>query len=252
MTAMVQPPPLPAIVSGTVTHRRHAPLRHDFRHNVTLWLVDLDDVPELPWYLRPLASFSARDHLGPAPGDGPAGIRRSLERFLSTRGIEVDGRVLMLANARTMGHVFDPITVYWCLRPDESLRCVVAEVHNTYGERHAYVLELDQDGTASVDKEFYVSPFNDVSGRYTLRFTLAKDRVAVEVRLSRGGDVVFDAGFEGVPELATSRSLLRSALLRPASPQKVSALIRMHGIYLWLRRLPVVRRPLHGPQEGLS
>jgi DUF1365 family protein len=227
-------------------------MKHGFHHNVVLWLVDLDDVPQLPWYLRPLASFSSRDHLGPPTGDDPAGIRRSLERFLHGRGVHLDGRVLMLANARTLGHVFDPITVYWCLRPDDTLRCIVAEVHNTYGERHAYVLEPDESGEASVDKEFYVSPFNDVSGRYTLRFTLTKDQVQVQVTLTRGGEVVFDAGFDGVPEQATSQTLLRTALLRPASSQKVSLLIRLHGIYPWLRRLPVAPRPVHTPQEGLT
>ena len=76
----------------------------------------------------------------------------------------------MLANARFLGYVFDPLTVFWCFAADGSLRCVVAEVHNTYGERHAYLLRPEADGTAEVGKEFYVSPFNDVSGRYDFRF----------------------------------------------------------------------------------
>ena len=68
----------------------------------------------------------------------------------------------MLANARVAGHVFDPLSVFWCFDSGGDLACVVAEVHNTYGERHAYLLRPDHTGTARTGKELYVSPFNDV------------------------------------------------------------------------------------------
>ena len=64
----------------------------------------------------------------------------------------------------SLGHVFDPLTVFWCFDSGGDLACVVAEVHNTYGERHAYLLRPDHSGTARTGKELYVSPFNDVSG----------------------------------------------------------------------------------------
>ena len=76
----------------------------------------------------------------------------------------------MLANARTLGYVFDPLTVYWCYAADGSLEGVLAEVHNTYGERHGYVVEVDERGTGHADKEFYVSPFFGVFGDYQLKF----------------------------------------------------------------------------------
>ena len=58
--------------------------------------------------------------------------------------------------------------VFWCHRPDGRLECVVVEVHNTYGDRHAYLVRPDGSGRASTSKELYVSPFNDVSGSYDL------------------------------------------------------------------------------------
>ena len=93
----------------------------------------------------------------------------------------------MLANARVLGHVFDPLSVFWCYDSDGVLVCVVAEVHNTYGERHAYLLRPDEAGVAVTDKDFYVSPFFDVSGTYELRFTLRPDLVATSVTLRRAG-----------------------------------------------------------------
>ena len=97
----------------------------------------------------------------------------------------------MLANARVLGHVFDPLSVFWCYGCNGVLICVVAEVHNTYGERHAYLLRPDEAGTAVTDKSFYVSPFFDVTGSYELRFTLKPDLVATTVTLRRHDAVAF-------------------------------------------------------------
>ena len=137
-------PVLPAIVDGFVAHRRRGPIGHEFRHRVYQWLVDLDHLPRPPWYLRPVAGFDARDHLGGTGPDASGDIKRNVERFLAQRGVDLGagGRIVMLANARVFGHVFDPLTVFWCFGTDRDLRCVVAEVHNTYGERHAYLLTL--------------------------------------------------------------------------------------------------------------
>ena len=105
----------------------------------------------------------------------------------------------MLANARVLGHVFDPLSVFWCYDSDGGLVCVVAEVHNTYGERHAYLLRPDEAGTAVTDKGFYVSPFFDVTGTYELRFTLTPDLVATTVTLRRHDAVAFSAAFRAGP-----------------------------------------------------
>ena len=242
-------PALPALVLGDVRHQRPGPVRHGFSHRVYQWLVDLDDLPDPPWYLRPFASFRAADHLG-EPGRT---IKANVEHYLGLRGIRLGagGRVLMLANARVLGHVFDPLTVFWCFGADGDLACVVAEVHNTYAERHVYLLRPDASGRASAEKEFYVSPFNDLSGRYEMRFILRPDRVGASITLVRDGSAGFTASFSGQPVAATSRAVARQVLSHPLMPQRVSALIRLHGIWLWLRRLPLARRPHHRTQEGV-
>ena len=109
----------------------------------------------------------------------------------------------MLASARVLGHVFDPLSVFWCYDSSGRLACIVAEVHNTYGERHAYLLHPDEAGIAVTGKDFHVSPFFDVTGTYGLRFTLSPDRVSTTVTLRHEGAVVFSAAFRGRPEPAT-------------------------------------------------
>ena len=242
-------PSMPALVVGRVSHSRLGPVRHSFRHRAYQWLVDLDALPEPPRCLRPFARFSSADHLG----DPSQSIKTNVARFLALRGVELGegARILMLANARIFGHVFDPLTVFWCYDGDGGLACVVAEVHNTYGERHAYLLHPDADGRAAQDKELYVSPFYDVSGGYQLRFAIGPDLVTTSVSLRQGGSTAFAATFRGRPQPATPTALVRQLVRQPLMTQRVSALIRLHGIWLWLRGLRVQPRPTHLAQEGV-
>jgi hypothetical protein len=243
VTAHLVPPQVPSLIEGTVTHTRRTPLAHRFRHRHFQWLVDVDDLPRLPWPLSLLARFDADDHLdGGRRGDG---IRGDLDRFLAGRGVTLPARtrVLMLAHARSLGHVFDPLTVFWCLGPDGRLVAAVLEVHNTYRGRHAYLVDVDDTGRAVVDKAFYVSPFNDVSGSYAVRLVLDERRVAVAIRLARDGQTVLDAAMTGTPRPATGRSLVSTVARHAFMTYRVSALIRWHGVRLWMRRLPVVARP---------
>ena len=144
-------------------------MAHGFSYRHATWLVDLDAVPALPACApRVSARFDARDHLG----DPHASLRANVDAYLAAEGIDLDGgRVLMLATPRSFGYAFNPLTVFWCYDRAGAPVCVVAEVHNTYGERHCYLLRPDADGRAGADKEFYVSPFFAVDGRYEMPFT---------------------------------------------------------------------------------
>ncbi|MFD7500215.1 DUF1365 domain-containing protein [Streptomyces sp. NPDC059850] len=256
MTSVPAPGPrAPALYECVVGHARTAPLRHTFRHRTYLWLVDLDTMPALPRALRFLARFDAADHFdgatGAAGATGATGatIRQGLDAFLADRGVHLDGgRVVMLAHARVLGHVFNPLTLYWCYRRDGTPACVVAEVHNTYGERHCYLLHTDEHGCAEVPKEFYVSPFFPVDGAYRMRLPEPGERLDLTVSLRRGGTRPFTATVRGTRRPATVRSLLAAAVRHPWSTAAVSAGIRRHGIRLFLRRLPIQPRPRHRPQ----
>lgn len=232
-----------------MAHTRRGPLQHRFKHRVYQWLVDVDRLPRTAWWLRPFTSFRAADHIG----DPNRTLRQNIEHFCATQGVDVTGqRIVMLANARVLGHVFDPLSVFWVLADDGSLTCIVAEVHNTYGERHAYFLRPDADGRTRTDKAFYVSPFYEVDGRYDLRFELGDERIASTIVLRHDDTPVFGATFEGIPRPATTGRIARTVVSQPLMTQRTSLLIRVHGVWLWLRRLPIVPRPPHQPQEGTS
>ncbi|WP_405010184.1 DUF1365 domain-containing protein [Kitasatospora sp. NBC_01539] len=233
-----------ALYECRITHVRTTPLRHAFRHRTYLWLIDLDRPPQLPRALRPLARFRAADH----PGDPAAGLRANLARHLAAQGIDLgNGRVLMLTQARSLGHVFNPLTVYWCRDADGRPLCTVAEVHNTYGGHHRYLLHPDADGRAETAKEFYVSPFLPVDGRYRMTLPEPAERLDLSIRLDRDGGSPFLATVHGRRTPAGPLALLRAAARHPFSTLAVSLHIRYQGIRLYLRGLPVHPRPPTGP-----
>ncbi|MFE1273384.1 DUF1365 domain-containing protein [Streptomyces sp. NPDC058757] len=238
----------PALYECVITHVRRTPLRHVLRHRTYLWCVDPDRLPVLPRPLRPLARFDARDHFAGTAGS----LRAGLDSFLAAHGVDLEGgRVVMLAHARVFGFVFNPLSVFWCHDASGSLVCVVAEVHNTYGQRHCYLLRTDEAGEAEADKEFYVSPFFAVEGRYRMRLPLPGERLGLTVHLEHGGGRAFTAAVRGRRRPATVPALLSAAARRPFSTAAVWAGIRRHGVHLLLRGLPVHPRPRPTPQKGM-
>ena len=167
-----------------------------------------------------------------------ATIKSNVEHFLALNGVETDGgRIVMAANARALGHCFNPISVFWCHRRDGDLAGVVVEVHNTYGDRHAYLVHPDGQGRARTDEA-------DVRLAVPRHRRLLRDRRApsrrgrlhVSVTLHSDDGAVFSASLDGEP---TSTSPLRSA---PAA-LRGTLLIHAHGIWLWARRLGIRTRP---------
>lgn len=245
MAAQPRPrPATPQIYRSTITHTRRAPLKNRFTNTSHLWLVDLDDLPDH----GPLGRFVARDHLG----DPERTIRQNVEAFLASetprlgRSVATGGRILMASNARAFGYNFNPISVFWCYEANGDLAACVVEVHNTYGDRHAYLVHPDADGRAQVAKGMYVSPFHGTDGHYELTVPEPTDRLLVSVRLVTEDGTRFDAVLRGDVTGTT-----RLAVIRAASGAILGALrIRIHGVRLWARRLPVQPRPSHH-QEGV-
>ena len=233
--------PAPGRFETTIRHTRRTPFRRTFEHASTFWLVDLDDLPD---HGR-LASFEARDHVG-----SPArSIRANVKALLAEHGVDLGagdlaGTILMAAHPRSLGHCFNPISVFWCFDDAGAQAAVVVEVHNTYGDRHAYVVHPDEQGRARTEKAMYVSPFHGVDGFYDVAVPVPTDRLHVAVTLrghddgSGQQDAAFSASLTGTRSDIPLRRTLGAAL-------RGSALIRAHGIWLWARRLPIRPRPGH-------
>ncbi len=229
-----------------VTHIRSGPVRHTLAHRSYQWYVDLDDLPRLPAGLRWLARFEAADHLG----DAGVSIRANVASFLAERGVvQPLGSITMLAHARSAGYVFNPLTLFWCHDPAGRVIAVVAEVQNTYRERHRYLLRPDEHGRAEVEKTFRVSPFYPVDGYYRMSVPEPGERLAVTITLHRPHDKPFVASLRGTRKPATIRNVIAVAARDPASTLRVRAGILRHGVTLYLKGLSVVRPEPDPPVE---
>jgi len=237
---------VPAIYRTRIAHLRRVPLRHGFEHRGYTWYVDIDELPTLPGWLRPFARFDARDHF---TGSASETLRDRVDRVLTQHGVDLSGgRVTALMQARVLGYVFNPLSLYWCHDADGRLQAVIAEVHNTYGDRHAYLLPPQQDQSVTVEKSMYVSPFNDVSGYYEVRAPRPAETLDVTINLHRDGDLVFESTMHGRRRAANPANIARIQFTAPLAPLVGALAIRAQGIALWLRRLPVVpRQKVHAP-----
>lgn len=208
-----------ALYEGWVRHRRTTPVAHEFRYRLFMSYLDLDELPEL---LDRVPLWSARR---PAP----AWFRR--RDYLD---LDHDGPVRVLTHVRTFGHLFNPISLYYCFGRDERVERVVAEVTNTpWGEKHCYEL----DGLeATLDKGFHVSPFLGMDAEYHVRLTAPGELLRVHMESRRDGSVDFDA------TLALSRRELSPwPLVRyPFMTARVVA-----GIYAQAARLRLKGAPYH-------
>ncbi|MEO5985930.1 MAG: DUF1365 domain-containing protein [Candidatus Limnocylindria bacterium] len=232
------------LAHGIVRHRRSRPFIYEMDHDVFYFALDLDELDEVAVKVRLVGRNRARphtfrdaDHLDPPAAD----VRSAIHARLREIGHDPAGwRITLLTNLRFLGYVFNPASFYLCRDAAGALQAVVVEVHNTHGERHIYDLQpRSPDGpfAAGMEKEFYVSPFIAVGGRYEVRVRDEPTRLRVTINHY---DATSDApllhtSLDLARRPLTDRSLLRMTLRHLAMTQRTIGLIHWHALRLWRR-----------------
>ena len=240
------------ILFGSVMHRRLRPAQHRFTYPVFALLLPLHRLDEVaaPCFSvnrRNLFSFRFEDH-GARDGSHPLPWIRAL---LAREGIAADGEVWLQCFPRMLGYVFNPVSFWYCHDRDGQLAAVLAEVNNTFGERHNYlVAHADgrpiRDGEAlQARKVFHVSPFMAVQGHYRFRFHARPGdprRLARILHTDAQGDQLHTAIYGPAPPRTRARHK-RAFFGYPWMTLGVMARIHWHALRLWLKRVPFFSKP---------
>jgi DUF1365 family protein len=240
------------LYSVRVMHRRLVAPFYRFVYRVFYLLLDIDRIDETARGLRLFShnrfnvlSFHDRDYGAQRPG----ALRSWAEGILLAARIDIaGGRIRLLCMPRMFGYAFNPISLWYCEHADGSLRAVIAEVRNTFGERHSYLLASGGAPLAylqphETEKVFHVSPFFDLVGRY--RFTLSEpgEQLRVLIHETRDGQPILDATVAGERRALTDGNVLKQVLMMPLMTLKVVAGIHWEALKIWLRGAKFHKKP---------
>ena len=226
-------------IAGRTFHGRKGGVENKFTYSVDYVMVDAEAPVRGPRLFsrngRNFTSLLDRDHGGaPHEGRGAAWVREVLE----SHGIAAPTKIELLAQPRVMGHVFNPVSFWLCRDAEGGLRTVIAEVTNTFGDRHSYLC-AKEDGaviaptdTLHATKIFHVSPFQDIGGGYTFRFDIRDDKIGIWIDFTNGNHGLL-ATLCGPRTELTNGAILRACLRRPFGSRRVLTLIHWQALKLW-------------------
>jgi DUF1365 family protein len=235
------------IVRASTWHGRTGAVRHAFRYRVDFLLLDPEAPVRAPLFRRnafALASVHDRDHGGPPRGGEGA---RWARRAFAAAGLGDGYRLLLLTQPRWFGTVFNPVS-FWLALDGGALVGVIAEVNNTYGDRHSYLCAkpgfapIASGDVVKARKVFHVSPFQEIAGGYGFNFDIREDAIVIRID-HRNGDERLVATLEGVRLPLTAGRVLRAAVRFPFAGLRAITLIHWQAARLWLKGAPFRPRP---------
>ena len=237
----------PLIGFGHVWHRRLRPVEHAFRYPSYFLMLPMRSLrarPDAVLQRNRLGwiSFHDSDH-----GEGGSDALAWFEQLLHSEGIDdADGEVWLHTFPRVLGYVFKPVSFWYAHRADGSLAVVLAEVNNTFGERHAYLLagpELGWGREQVARKQFHVSPFCEVHGEYRFRFERSEDRTLTRVDLHDDDGPLLQTSVGGVLQTLNAATVRRAYFGTPLMTLGVISRIHWQALRLWAKRLPFHGKP---------
>ena len=230
------------LLEGVVRHRRARPFVYDLEHSVYYLALDLGELDEVSRSIKLISrnrpnvlSFRDGDHLDPPATD----LAREVRTHLRTEGFEPDDwQVTLVTNLRVFGYVFNPASFFLCRDRSGDLRAVIVEVHNTHGGRHLYTLLREGDGSdliASMDKDYYVSPFIEMVGRYTVRVRDEPTRLRITINEDQDSALLLHTSIDLTRRRLTDRTIARALIRYPFVTHKTIGMIHWHAFRLWRR-----------------
>ncbi|WP_176648560.1 DUF1365 domain-containing protein [Duganella sp. SG902] len=234
------------LVHGQVMHARLRPAPHRFAYPLFYVRLNLARLEQCNsrWFgvdrWRPL-SIRSRDY---GPRDGSS-LELWMRGLLRAHGIEADGEIWLQTFPRVAGYVFNPVSFWQCHAADGKLRAVLAEVNNTFGETHRYLLRIDASGaaTAVAPKQMHVSPFCEVQGHYRFRFRLGGSNHCTSIDYHDNHGLLLRTALSGRPAPMSDRAIIGALCRYPLLGVGIVFRIHWQALRLWLKRVPFFSKP---------
>ena len=244
----------PDHLAGYTTHARRGPIRNAFEYGVDYVLIDPKSTKGPSLFSRNqrnLARVDDIDH-GGAPREG-RGLTWAEDVFAHA-GLDTENiQILLLTQPKILGYVFNPVS-FWLAFEGDALRAVIAEVTNTFGDRHSYLCAnpefapITTRSQIEARKIFHVSPFQEIAGYYRFTFDIRPERIAIRIAHENGAEGVI-ATLVGDRKPLSNRGLILALLRRPVGAMRVITLIHWQALWLKLKGAPYRRRPTPPEQE---
>jgi hypothetical protein len=233
------------LLVGRVMHERLRPRQHRFAYPVFYVRCNLARLASLDsgWFgvnrWRPLSLYT-RDH-GPCDGSD---LDTWMRARLLEAGLPADGEIWLQAFPRVFGYAFNPVSFWFCHDRDGGLRALLAEVRNTFGARHGYLLsasdgaEIDASTELICRKVLHVSPFCQIEGHYRFRVCETQQGSSVAIDYYDADGLLIRTAVGGRLHPLTRASALGALARQPLLTLGVVARIHWQALRLFLKKVP--------------
>ncbi|HMV76527.1 MAG TPA: DUF1365 domain-containing protein [Leptospiraceae bacterium] len=238
-----------SVFDCSVFHRRIRPKENTFQYNLYTFYIDLDEIEildrETSFFSSErfnLFSFYREDHLD----FGFSSAKENILFYLRTKGIQNVEKICLLTHLRIIGYIFNPVCFYYCFDSAGNSVCVIAEVHNTFGEMKPFLIMRSADSESPFSlretKFFYVSPYEEFDTEFEFSLRDVSDRFSLKIDDYRNNEKIFTSAYSGRRKPFSDSEILKRFLLHPLMTLRVIALIHWQALILYLKKIKFYRK----------